>query len=582
MTPRPVTLRSREKKGILRRAYLSPADGSPAEFGLYIPARYDPAKKWPLIVALHGMDGLPLAMMRWFFGFDEVGKDQIWEDRHPVEPSALPPLDAIVVTPNGHGNTMYRELGEDDVMRVVAWARAHYSVDDTRITVTGPSMGGIGAGAVGLHHPDVFAAAEPLCGYHSYFVRRDISSRPRRPWEQLVAEERSNSYWAQNGRFLPLFIVHGQRDLPPENSGVLIDKYRDLHFDVTDEHPDLGHNVWQSTYENLRGAKWLLGKRKTFSDVHLEFKTTGPRVGDDAWAHLDAVTSQLAWTHIDARKTGSAVVVTTENARALHFDPAGVTASESAGAARDIVVDGTPLSFAAGEIQAAHREESGWKKGPLLDLDHTKHGHVTGPLRDVFHEAIVFVYGAQSSTGAVANETVARAFARIRPGIDVHYPVMSDVEFLARGEKLDVPRALFLVGSAKENALVRELEKDFPIRVDGAQVIVGDHAFVGEELGTAFIRPNPAHPSSYVVVIEAPTPVGTMRALSLPDILPDFVVYDRGVAPSRNQLILGAGALRAGGMFRSDWTLPTVIDDPLAATARPRPKNEHDATPYLP
>ena len=60
-------------------------------------------------------------------------------------------------------------------------------------------MGGIGAASIPFRHPDRFAAAMPLCGYHSYFVRRDITGRPMRPWERVLAEERSNVVWAHNG-----------------------------------------------------------------------------------------------------------------------------------------------------------------------------------------------------------------------------------------------------------------------------------------------------------------------------------------------------------------------------------------------
>ena len=35
------------------------------------------------------------------------------------------------------------------------------------------SVLGTGSAFVALRHPDRFSAASPLCGYHSYFVRRD-------------------------------------------------------------------------------------------------------------------------------------------------------------------------------------------------------------------------------------------------------------------------------------------------------------------------------------------------------------------------------------------------------------------------
>ena len=228
------------RTGPMRRAYRSPADGRLSEFALYVPADFDPDKTYPLVVALHGMNGRPMEMLMWLFGHDDPTHDGEWEDRHPRRD--LEPLEAIVVAPDGHYNAMYRDLGEDDVMRVVHWAIDRYPIDPARVTITGPSMGGIGTAACALHHPDQFAAAEPLCGYHSYFVHRDPGGRGMHPWERFIAEERSNALWAENGLYLPLYIVHGTRDLPEENSGVLIDRYKELHYAVKDEHPDLGHN----------------------------------------------------------------------------------------------------------------------------------------------------------------------------------------------------------------------------------------------------------------------------------------------------------------------------------------------------
>jgi hypothetical protein len=86
------------------------------------------------------------------------------------------------------------------------------------------------------------------------------------------------------------------------------------------------------------------------------------------------------------------------------------------------------------------------------------------------------------------------------------------------------------------------------------------------------------------VVVEGVSALGTWRSLSLPDLLPDFVVWDEQVAPSRGQILLGAGALRAGGFFGNDWSLPEPdkMADPLASRPRPGAKSEYDATPYLP
>ncbi|HKQ70169.1 MAG TPA: alpha/beta hydrolase-fold protein, partial [Polyangiaceae bacterium] len=188
----------RRHAGIRRFAYRAPFDGELSPFGVYVPESYANGsaprdKTYPLVVALHGMNGKPLSMARIFFGHDDEAHDAEWEDRHPGE---VDPVDGFVIAPNAYGNAMYRELGEADVINVLDLAEHLFPIDKNRVTITGVSMGGTGAASIALRYPDRFAAAEPLCGYHSYFVRRDLMGRGMWPWEKLLSEQRSNSLWA--------------------------------------------------------------------------------------------------------------------------------------------------------------------------------------------------------------------------------------------------------------------------------------------------------------------------------------------------------------------------------------------------
>ena len=572
------------KTGALRMAYRSPVDGQLQEYGLYVPPSYRPGAtgRWPLVVALHGLNGRPMSMLRYFFGGDDPNREGDWEEKHVADFLKEKKLDleAFVVTPSGHGNTMYRQLGEDDVLRVMERVMDRWPIDRDRVTITGPSMGGIGAGAIPLRRPDVFAAAMPLCGYHSYFVRRDFWGRPIRPWERTIAEERSNVLWADNGARLPLFVVHGTQDLPVENSDVLIKRYEELKYDVEHEHPNLGHNVWQTTYEDLKGARWLLKHRRNAHPQRVKFKTIDLRDADDAWVHVLGQ-DRWSWSEVDARVTPKkAIEATTKNVSELAFDrdPKLVDAS----AATTITVDGQSFVAPQSAPVALHKEGGKWALGPAAHAGPWKHKGLSGPLRDVFHEPILFVYGADDPEQTRANEEVARAWAAIRFGVLVKYPVMSDAEFLAKNEPLANDRALFLVGNAKSNRVVRALEPDLPIKLEGGAVTMGAARYTGNQLGAAFIRPNPKRPDRYVVVVEGVDALGTWRSLSLPDLVPDFVVYDEQVAQARGQMLLSAGSVKAGGFFEADWSPPAKLDDPYANVARPAATSEHDATPYLP
>ncbi len=571
-----------ERTGAMRRAYISKLDGKPQELGLYVPASFRPGTRrtYPLVVALHGLNGKPMQMIRWFFGKDDPGHDGAWEDRHATK---LRALEAFVLAPSGHGNSMYREMGEDDVLRALSWVKERYPIDASRVTITGPSMGGIGAAAIPLRHPSLFAGAAPLCGYHSTFVRRDVMGKRLRPWEQLLAEERSNVEWARNGQRLPLYIVHGTRDLPEENSLSLIERYTKLRYSVKHEHPALGHNVWQPTYEKPETAAWLLGR---YLDPHpkwVTFRTARTRWGDAAWVHVEELLGPAGWGEVTAHVTGRDRVTASTSGIAqlrLDRDPALVDAR----APLRLKIDGAELVFAPEELVILHREGSLWKRGAIAHAAPVKSGRITGPFRDVFHEPLLFVYGASTPEDASVNEKVARVFAEVRLGLLTRYPVMSDLEFFERGEPLANERSLFLVGSPRSNRVVAELEKSgrFPISLDGQAIRVGSRRFEGRELGAAFVRPNPRRADRYVALVFGTTPTGTLRAMSLPDLLPDFVVYDAGVAPARGQLVLGSATLRAAGFFGVDWELPSSFDDPFAGRGASSPKNEREATAYLP
>ena len=97
---------------------------------------------------------------------------------------------------------------------------------------------------------------------------------------------------------------------------------------------------------------------------------------------------------------------------------------------------------------------------------------------------------------------------------------------------------------------------------------IAGQQITGREVGAAYIYPNPLRPDRYVVVVAGADVAGTLRATSLPELLPDFVVWDADLAPARGQVLLGAAALRAGGLFKSDWSLPTSIADPLATRGK--------------
>ena len=328
---------------------------------------------------------------------------------------------------------------------------------------------------------------------------------------------------------------------------------------------------------------WLANRRVDLHPSHVRFKTSRTRWNTSAWVSIDELASEAGWGEVDARikpktktitatSSGIAQLTFTRDDQLLGSAPVTVT------------IDGQQIAFDENEPMVLGRApgaggaaaRGAWRKGALTHGGPFKHGSVTGPIRDVFAEPILFVYGS-SDDDARANEQVARHFAKIRAGVQVAYPIMSDAEFLEQNQPLANDRALFLVGRTNKVLAALEQTSAFPIHVEAGAVTVGRERFTGKELGAAFVRPNPARADRYVVVVAGADVPGTLRGMSLPDLLPDFVVWDETVAPARGQILLGSGSFRAGGLFDKEWALPAKTADPFARlrrSAEPAPPAE--------
>jgi predicted esterase len=547
----------RRVQGPMRLAYPSPLDGKNRPFGVYVPPSLAEGKTYPLVVVLHGLNGLPMQMVRIFFGQDHPWRRAPWEDRHVAD---LPSLDAFVVSPSGFGNISYREFGEADVMHVVEWMKRTYPIDEDRVYVTGLSMGGTGAAAIGLRYADQFAAAAPLCGYHSYALRNDMANRELRAWEKALASFWSNVSWAERGKHLPLYVVHGKKDEPVENSGVLIDRYHELGYPVFAEHPNVGHNVWQQTYEGFKAYRWLAQHKRNREPADVVLTTSSLRYADHAWVHVTELEQHLGWGRVHARVGDGRIEVQTDGVRAVTLDRPASRLSASTSVT--VAIDGKDLVFPPGVPMAMRREGESWEAGARAEAGLRKRRALSGPIRDAFLEPLVFVVGTQEPGLTDANLHVARALASPPFGVEARWPVIADVDV---DVSLASTHALFLVGSSQSNAYVARIADRLPLRMEGRQVVMGAHRIEGKELGMLFVYPNPLHPNRYVIVLAAPDAAGTLRALSLPRMLPDFVVYDERVAGARGQMVLGSASLLAGGMFDQGWGLPESWQDAVDA-----------------
>ncbi len=255
----------RTASGVVVKAYRADWDGTLQPYALYVPRGYDPGRRWPLIVALHGAYSNHLHNLRRVFGLDNRPGETDDEAARNLLP--LPDVPALVVSPFGRGGLMgYDGLGEEDVMRVIADVRRAYAVDPDRITLTGLSMGGGGTWAIGLRHPELFAALAPVCGISDFARMVPPAEAPFYDFPQL--EALSPPAIAQNAAHMQVMIFHGADDptVPVQDSRRMAARYQALGWlgkNVSyTEYPGVKHEAWVPAYKGAALLRRLAGIRR--------------------------------------------------------------------------------------------------------------------------------------------------------------------------------------------------------------------------------------------------------------------------------------------------------------------------------
>lgn len=157
------------KRGDVHWAYHSAVDDSFQPYRFFVPANYDAKKKWPLVVALHGMGGDENS---FFASYNNGEIKRIAEARG-----------YLVVCPKGRAPaSMYMGAAETDVIDVLKAMKRDYSIDDDRVYLMGHSMGGYGSWSVAVNHPDLFAAIGPIAGGGQPLVMMGLKKIAHVPW----------------------------------------------------------------------------------------------------------------------------------------------------------------------------------------------------------------------------------------------------------------------------------------------------------------------------------------------------------------------------------------------------------------
>ncbi|WP_298886385.1 phospholipase [uncultured Bradyrhizobium sp.] len=178
---------NRENEELLSRLEVGPSEhtgifhdhnepGSRGGFSIYVPEYYTPDRAWPLVMALHGGSG--------------NGRGFLWSWLRDARSQG-----AILVAPTATGQT-WALMGDDtdtpNLMRILETVRGRWTIDASRMLLSGMSDGGTFCYVSGLDGASPFTHLAPVSA----------------TFHPLMAEMAD----ATRLQGLPIFITHGKLD----------------------------------------------------------------------------------------------------------------------------------------------------------------------------------------------------------------------------------------------------------------------------------------------------------------------------------------------------------------------------------
>jgi predicted peptidase len=219
-----------------------------------LPDNYDPAKKYPLVLFLHGRgesgndNEKQLTHGAKFFLIDSIRKN------HPAI-VAFPQCAANSYWSNVVIMTRQSKIGKRSfhfirdgaasesmnlAMTLVDHILENYNIEKKQVYVMGLSMGGMGTFEIVRRKSGIFAAAIPICGGAN---------------TSTAAKIKKVKWW----------IFHGAKDnvVLPSFSQKMVDALRAVKADVKFTlYPEANHNSWDSAFAEPGLMGWLFAQKK--------------------------------------------------------------------------------------------------------------------------------------------------------------------------------------------------------------------------------------------------------------------------------------------------------------------------------
>lgn len=251
-------------------------DGFERPYWVYVPEGYDPAKRYPLLVCMHGgVSGWPLKGEE---GQPSAGQYSIqyWlpylSDEQKKEVVVLGCSAGVPQT--GQGAMWWMQKGQKNVLHMVAEVKRRLNIDDQRVFANGHSDGGSGTFGFAFRMPDAFA------GFYA------MNGNP------LVPSMDGTPVWLENLKGLNIYCFNGGRDglYPAKRVTPIYEQANGLGANVKfTSYPELNHQVDDVIEDEIPAfmAGPLKDWRRNLLPNEIDWACTGPERGRRAWLSID-------------------------------------------------------------------------------------------------------------------------------------------------------------------------------------------------------------------------------------------------------------------------------------------------------
>jgi predicted peptidase len=234
---------ARPVDGFLARSYHSPT-GETMQYRLFVPPRYDPGEKFPIVLWLHNAAGRGDDNLSQISGTNTLGT-HIWtthENQAKYSAFVLAPqVSATKAWARPHANAPPVSIRL--ALEILDSVEKEYSIEPDRVYVAGQSMGGEGVWAALAATPGRFAAAIALCGYG---------------FDDTIPRAAKTPVWIFQGDADEIVSVKRARQW--------VAALRQAGgWPMYTEIPGWGHNVWEKVFADSALLQWLFAQQSAES-----------------------------------------------------------------------------------------------------------------------------------------------------------------------------------------------------------------------------------------------------------------------------------------------------------------------------